>query len=125
MFSLRRITLVATALACLMFGASPSRLRTAGAVDRRYQLVIVNDSEVDVNNLYMSSSHKTSWGPDLLRDDILSPQKSFTISDIIPGEYDFMLVDEEENRCVERDVQIFRDGEWVITEAWFEEHCRR
>lgn len=124
MLSLRTATFIFSILGFLTLCAPPSEPTTANAIDRRYTLEFVNASEVEIHNIYMTSSQETSWGSDLLKEDILSSQKTFKVWNIIPGEYDLMFVDEDDRKCIVRDFQVFQNGEFEITDDWLDSHCK-
>lgn len=52
------------------------------------QLVIVNDSSVDICYLYVSPSNAGDWGPDQLGDQTIPAGSQFTLTGITPGTYD-------------------------------------
>lgn len=87
-------------------------------VQRRYWLKIRNDSRWNIHLLYMSSAEQEKWGPDQLGNFVLRSGGSFTITDIVPGEYDVMFVDQDRDKCVLRNVQIFKNEDWTITSPW-------
>lgn len=90
------------------------------AVDaqNRYQLKIQNDSRYDIYHLYVSSSEEEHWGPDQLGDHVLESDTSYTLTDIVPGEYDIKFVDEDGDACVLRNVKIFQNTSWSLTTKW-------
>jgi len=85
---------------------------------RRYWLKVTNSSRYAIHYLYMSSSENARWGPDQLDDFVLSTGRSFTITDITPGEYDIMFVDEDGDKCVLEDIAIFKNTSWELTTTW-------
>lgn len=85
---------------------------------RRYWLKITNNSRYDIYHLYVSSSENERWGPDQLDDDVMTNKGSFTITDITPGEYDIMFVDEDGDKCTLEDIGIFKNTNWSLTTAW-------
>jgi len=52
------------------------------------QLVIVNDSSLDICYLYVSPSDAGDWGPDQLGEQIIAAGSQFTLRGITPGTYD-------------------------------------
>ncbi|OLE51769.1 MAG: hypothetical protein AUG51_21135 [Acidobacteria bacterium 13_1_20CM_3_53_8] len=92
-------------------------VKTAEA-QRRYTLAVANSSKYDIHRLYMSSSEDRNWGPDQLGDYILKSGQSYTISDIVPGEYDVKFVDEDGDECVLKNIQIFKNTSWELTTKW-------
>ncbi len=124
MFSLRTTIRAASALIMLVLTLPTPAPLAAGVPDRRYELEIHNHSELDIYSIYMAPSYKTVWGRDLLEDDILSPRYHYTITDIIPGEYDFLFIDELERNCILRDIRIFENKTWEIDDRWLNRVCR-
>jgi len=94
----------------------------AGA--HRYRLRINNNSRYDIHRIYVSSAESSRWGHDLLGDGILSSYGAFTITDIVPGEWDIKFVDEDGDVCVLRNVKVFQDLSWSLTTAWLVD-CQR
>lgn len=91
---------------------------------RRYSLRIRNDSRWNIHLLYMSNAEQEKWGPDQLGRFVLRSGGSYTITDIVPGEYDVMFVDQDRDKCVLRNVQIFKNEDWTITSPWLVK-CQR
>jgi len=84
----------------------------------RYSLKLQNDSKWDIYSLYVSSSETQQWGPDQLGDDTLAAGSSFTLTDLIPGEYDIKFVDEDGDECTLRNIKIFKNESWLLTTPW-------
>lgn len=124
MFSLRTLTRLALFLSFLLLILPLFELQAAGRIDNRYELEIHNHSEVVIYNVYMSHSYETQWGRDRLEDDTLSPRHYISIEDIVPGEYDFLVIDEYGRKCMQRDYPIFNDKQWDITDEWLDQ-CKR
>ena len=53
---------------------------------------IVNNSSSTIINVYISPTTISSWGPDQLGASTISSGASFTIADMLPGNYDFKAV---------------------------------
>ncbi|HMF57107.1 MAG TPA: hypothetical protein VK619_12265 [Pyrinomonadaceae bacterium] len=109
------------ALCALMLSAPTSTghaAAPAAKAQRRYALAITNSSKYDIHRIYMSSSEDRSWGPDQLGDYILKTGQSFTINNLVPGEYDVKFVDEDGDECVLKNIQIFKNTSWELTTSW-------
>lgn len=91
---------------------------------RSYSLRIKNSSRWAIYRLYMSSAKVEKWGPDQLGNYILRPGRSYTLTDIKPGDYDVMFVDQDNDKCVLRNVQIFKNTYWTLRSDWLLE-CQR
>lgn len=86
---------------------------------RRYWLKITNNSRYDIYQLFVSSSEEERWGPDQLGDFVLrGGGGSYTLTDIVPGEYDIRFVDEDGDKCDLRNIQIFKNTSWALTTNW-------
>jgi hypothetical protein len=85
------------------------------------QLKIVNKSDYDIHELYISSSRSKNWGPDQLgKDGTIDAGESYAINDIPRGRYDLRLVDEDGTECEVEEVD-FREGkEWTVTNRLLE-----
>lgn len=94
------------------------------AQGRRYSLRIQNDSRYDIHRLYVSRGEEEKWGPDQLRDNILRSGSSYTLTNIVPGEYDIKFVDEDGDKCILRNIAIFKTTSWVLTTKWLVD-CER
>ncbi|MFL6275011.1 MAG: hypothetical protein ACJ74G_07355 [Blastocatellia bacterium] len=90
----------------------------ANAGATRYQIRINNRSGYDIHRIYMSWAESNSWGRDLLGSRILASYGSFRIVDIVPGEWDIKFVDEDGDACILRNVKVFEDTSWSITDDW-------
>jgi hypothetical protein len=69
-----------------------------------YTLHLTNSSACDIYQIYLSSSEGPGWYRKLLGDDILTSSGSIDILNIVPGEYDLKLVDEDRGACVKMNV---------------------
>ena len=85
---------------------------------RRYWLKVTNSSRYDIYHMYVSSAEESNWGPDQLSDDVLTTGTSYTITDIVPGEYDIKFVDEDGDECTLSDIAIVKNTSWSLTTAW-------
>lgn len=86
---------------------------------KRYWLKITNNSRYDIYHLYVSSSENEAWGPDQFGDFVLEAGGgSFTLTDLVPGDYDIKFVDEDGDACVLRDISIFQNKNWALTTNW-------
>lgn len=125
MFSLRTTIVAVLTLSLLALILPQHAPQSANIINRRYRLEIHNHSEVEIYSIYMSQSYETKWGRDRLGESTLTPRHYLPIEDIIPGEYDFLFVDEYDRRCMRRDVQIFEDITLDIEDDWLDRHCKR
>lgn len=88
------------------------------SAQRRYSLKITNNARWSILRLYMSNTETERWGPDQLGNFVLRSGDTYTITDIVPGEYDVMFVDRDGDKCALRNIQIFKNESWTITSSW-------
>ena len=78
-------------------------------------LLIANDSDYEIWEIYLTEVDNPNWGPDLLGGDYLAPGEEFLVVDIECDYYDALLVDEDGVECELLDVDLcFDDATWVI-----------
>ena len=85
------------------------------------ELKIVNKSDYDIHELYVSSSKAKKWGPDQLgKNGTIDAGETYTLSGISSGRWDLKLVDEDGTECEVADVD-FSDGKvWTVTSRLLE-----
>lgn len=115
--------LLGMALMILLLTASLITPQSAGAQAHRYRIKLYNHSRYDIHRIYMSSAESNRWGHDLLGDSVLASSNSFTIIEIVPGEWDIKFVDEDGDACILRNVKVFDNLSWSITTDWLV-HCQ-
>ncbi|MBD8528001.1 hypothetical protein [Pseudomarimonas arenosa] len=77
---------------------------------------IINQSDWEIHQLFLSPVDEEDWGPDQLGDQVIGSGASFTLTGIPCDEYDVQLVDEDGDECVVGGVALCGDREnWVIT----------
>lgn len=77
-------------------------------------LVVDNQSDFAIEELYLTSVNSGSWGPNLLRGDVLLPDETITLG-VDCGYYDALLVDEDGVDCEIDDLDLcLNDAVWVI-----------
>lgn len=76
----------------------------------------VNQSTWEIHEIYLSPSSQSSWGDDYLEADILEKGDSLTITDVEPGKWDVMVVDEDGDKCIIEGVRFSQSDKdrWVI-----------
>ena len=78
-------------------------------------LLIANDSDYEIWEIYLTEVDNPNWGPNLLGADYLAPGEDFLVVDIECDFYDALLVDEEGVECELLDQDLcFDDATWVI-----------
>jgi len=68
-----------------------------------------NSSEWDIQEMYLSPTGEESWGPDQLGQATIPSGSTFTLRNIPVGDYDFKIVDEDEDECIIEEVTIADD----------------
>lgn len=84
----------------------------------RYFLKIRNESRWNIKRIYMSNAETDKWGPDQLGESVLYSGRYFTLEGIRPAEYDIMLIDQDNDKCILRNIAIFENKDWTITSDW-------
>lgn len=77
-------------------------------------VTIDNASSYVLEEIRVTAVNSTTWGPNLLRGDVLFPDEQFTIA-VACNTYDVLIVDEFNRDCVLTDLDLcFSDQLWVI-----------
>lgn len=105
------ILAVSFAIMALVASALP-----VAAQNSYYNLGMNNNTGFDIYKLYFSSVNSNNWGYDLLGTRIFYDGNRFTLTQISPGHYDVKFVDEDEDVCVMRDVPVYRDLNWDLSQ---------
>ena len=78
-------------------------------------LLVVNDSDFAIDELFITDVDASGWGPDLLADNDLEPGEQILVTDIQCDVYDVLLIDEEGVECQLLGLDLcFDDATWVI-----------
>ena len=102
------LSLVATMAAC---GSSDDGV----IIEDDSTLLVVNESDFVIEELFITDVDASGWGPNLLGADALFPGEDFLVTDISCGFYDVLLVDETGVECELLEVDLcFDDATWVI-----------
>ena len=105
---MKKLTLLAVAL--FVFAAPAFAARKA-------TVKIINQSNWEIHEIYLSSSDDRHWGPDQLDDEILAKGESLTLTNIGCDLYDIKVVDEDGDECVIEEVDLCGDDSyWKITD---------
>lgn len=103
-------TIKAAVMAAALLALGPA---LANRSDSR--VVIVNQSDWEIHQLFLSSVDTEEWGPDQLGDQIIETGGRFTLRSIPCDDYDVQLVDEDGDACVVGGVALCGDTDtWVI-----------
>jgi hypothetical protein len=77
-------------------------------------LLVSNHSDFEIHEIYVTPVDSSTWGANLLANDILMPGES-TLLGIQCGTYDAMLVDETGAICEVSAVDLcYDDADWII-----------
>jgi len=81
-------------------------------------ITIRNASSYDIYSLQLSPYTSTSWGQNLIGDDVLLHGDAQRVSVFDCEKYDLRLVDHESDECVIQDIDLcFQDKDWEITDG--------
>lgn len=79
-------------------------------------LLVVNESDFVIEEIYITDVDSSGWGPDLTGGDVILPEEDFLLADIPCDFYDVLMVDETGLECEVLDIDLcFDDATWVIT----------
>lgn len=102
------IRTTAMALALLALGS-------AVAHAARSRVDIINKSDWEIHQLFLSSVDEEEWGPDQLGNEIIETGGRFTLHSIPCDDYDVQLIDEDGDACVVGDVTLCGGKDtWII-----------
>jgi len=121
---MRKPALVTLLFILFLVGGLASRSPTSGGQGGRCRLVVSNGSGKVFNRLHVSWSRDKDWGPNLLRE-ALRPGMSFARGDMVPADYDLLLVDSDEKQCTLSGVRVYSDTTFTITEDLLSNRCNR
>jgi len=110
---MRKVVLLALMLVTLIFGVAGAST-SYGTLTLR----VLNHSSKDIQRVHLGWSGTGRWGPDRLGKELLKAGGSISLTDIPPGDYDLLFVDNKENQCVFRNLPIYNNRSWVITNEW-------
>jgi hypothetical protein len=72
----------------ILIGCALALVSTSAWADVR----IRNGSGYQITEVYVSPVDAAKWGPDLLKDKMLAPNDTLTVTGVTPGSWDFRLV---------------------------------
>ena len=79
-------------------------------------LLIVNESDFVIEEIYITDVNASGWGPDLTGGDVLFPEEEILLTDLPCDFYDVLMVDETGLECEVLDIDLcFDDATWVVT----------
>ena len=85
------------------------------ADDSDSTLLVVNDSDFVIEDLFLTEVDNPNWGSDLLGSDALFPDEEIVLG-VDCDFYDVLVVDETGLECEINDIDLcFNDATWVIT----------
>lgn len=109
--TMKRAAVCGAAVLCLSLGFA----ERSGATSR-VRVGITNNSSYDIYELHISSTGDNNRGRDLLgRFGVLESGASTGVT-AEPGRYDLKLVDEDGDECVVRNLGLYGDQSWNITD---------
>lgn len=116
----RKTRIIAGSLAVLMALVACVVPLPVSAQGSLYSLTITNDSSFTIERVYLSPSYETTFAfsSDQLGSFALPSGYHFTVKNIRAGEYDVLFVDEDGDRCMVRNQNIFSNLNWELTNSW-------
>jgi hypothetical protein len=103
-----RLTSLATLVFPVMLAA------TACSDSSNSSLTVRNDSDFEIDQLFVTGTDHASWGPNLLGNQPLLPGDAVSI-DVSCGTFDALLVDETGAQCELDSIDLcFADATWVL-----------
>jgi hypothetical protein len=81
----------------------------------RFEYTIRNNSSFEITRLYFNSSETDDWGPDRLGANVLPAGQAFRLTNIVAGEYDMKVVDEDGDECVLYNITVCGNGAYSFT----------
>lgn len=97
----------------------PPLPRATVAQGARYALSVKNNTGRDFLRLHIAWSRDRQWGPNILQS-VLRPNAEVVQRNMVPSEYDLLLVDSNGAQCTVRNVQVYNDKAVNVVEA----NCR-
>jgi len=99
----------------LVFGA-PVVATFSPALAENVNITIKNSSDWTVEELYLSPSKQSEWGPDQLAEKVVKPGESFTLTGVPGGRaMDMKLGDEDGDECVVGKEKFAANTTYTIT----------
>jgi hypothetical protein len=109
----RPARLLAALCVVALLSAAPSG---ASVAPTEASIKIVNNSEREIINLYLSHEDSDDFGPDLLPDSTIKPGGSFTITDVTCDQPKIKVTAEDKDSCFLSSVVSCGDAvTWTIT----------
>lgn len=107
---LNRLASIVTLSSALLLGACGSSSTTISDAS----LTVSNQSDFALTEIYLTDVGSPTWGPNLLRGDVLLPGEELTLG-VSCSTYDALIVDEDGVDCEVHDIDLcLNDAVWVI-----------
>jgi hypothetical protein len=82
------------------------------------KVIIVNNSQWAIHEMYFSPTKESEWGDDQLGKQTIEPGAQFTLTGLPCNKWDVRLVDEDGDECVVENVGLCGDTDkWVIKDS--------
>ena len=79
-------------------------------------LLVVNESDFAIEEIYITDLGSPTWGPNLLAGDVLLPFEDILLTDILCDAYDVLIVAEDGLVCELGGISLCFDGAtWILT----------
>jgi hypothetical protein len=84
--------------------------------DEESTVLVVNDSDFGLTEIYVTDAGSPDWGPNYLAGDVLFPAEEILLTGIACDIYDVLIVAEDGVQCELRDIELcFDDATWTIS----------
>ena len=78
-------------------------------------ITIANNSSLEIRHVYLSPTDRENWGPDQLNDSVISPGRSFTLTNVAYAQANIKVIAEDQNGCFYYQVvSCAEDATWTI-----------
>lgn len=103
------------ALSCILTASVLAAPACVIVADDDASLLVVNDSDYAIFELYVAPVGTRTWGPNLIGPQGLYPGEELLITNIDCDYYDLLLIDEDGVSCEVYDVDLCaNDGTWIV-----------
>ena len=107
----RRLIIICVALFAFVSVPLLSRARTPAT-----SVNIVNNSNREIRNVYLSHVNVDDWGPDILVDRTIAPGHSFTLDNLACDQQQVKVVAEDQDGCfLSTVISCGESATWTIT----------
>ena len=108
-------SMIAMMVACGGGKGGGATTPVGGGGDDMGTVSLTNSSSYDIYSIQLTPADQTSWGANLLGNDVLMHGDSQKIAVFDCSKYDLRMVDDENVECIIQDIDLcFKDKDWTI-----------